>query len=303
MSINQALTQPPPDINVNDLSRDLSATVHKVKNIQQVVNSFIDAIVVRKIDETEKETQVIKSTIIKVHTIRVELEKLGTTYSKLKLNNIHTIPLGNVGYVSLDPSLEQNGFYKQLIDCYRWLSNLDESANKVLNYLESKGTQSILFNKKAQQSQTLKDMIATLKPLFPSLTFNDSLVVPECCLVITVGKAFIINITFSGMVVSHILAKSMLEIHTLKPWEPSQHFVFQKLSDVFSCTVLHFMHMEPIDLLKNLLKYINAYSNIFSRKCSICGKYLNNESTATPMLPPVGKDLDKDNFYHLNCKY
>ena len=83
MSINQTLTQPPPDINV--LSRDLSATVHKVKDIQQVVNSFIDAIVVRKIDETEKETQAIKSTIIKVHSIRVELEKLGTTYSKLKL--------------------------------------------------------------------------------------------------------------------------------------------------------------------------------------------------------------------------
>lgn len=302
MSTNLVLNQTAPEVNVEELSRDLSATVHKVKDIQQIVNSFIDAIVVRKIDETEKETQVIKSTIIKVHSIRVELEKLGTTYSKLKLNNIHTIPLGNVGYVSLDPSLEQNGFYKQLIDCYRWLTNIDENANKVLKYLESKGTKSVLFDRKCPPPQTLKEMIGTLKASFPSLSFNDSLVVPECCLVITVKKAFIVNITFSGMFVSHVLAKSMLEIHTLKPWEPTHHHVFQKLSDVFSSAVIHLMHLKPIDLLLGLLKFINAYNNIFSEKCSICHKYLNNESTATPMLPPLGKSLDKDDFFHLTCK-
>jgi len=301
MSINQPTT-PPLDINIEDLSRDLSATVHKVKDIQQLVNSFIDAIVIRKNDETEKETLVIKSTITKVRAIRVELEKLGKTYFNLRLNNIHPIPLGNVGYVSLDPNLEQSGFYKQLLDCYRWLSNVDDDANKALQYFESKGTKSLLQPSPSFVSQTLKGMIGEIKPEFPHLLFNDSFVVPECCLVITIGKAFVVNITFSGLVVSHVLAKSMLEIHTLKPWEVSQHYVFQKISDVFSCKVIELVHLQPKDLLYKLLSYINAYRDIFSKTCSICGKHLNTDSVSSPMLPPVWKSMDGDQFYHLSCR-
>ena len=143
MSINQGPTNQNIDFSINDLSKDLSAAVHKVKDIQQLVNSFIDAIVIRKNDETEKET--IKLTIKEVRDIRVELETLGNTYAKLRLNNIHPIPLGNAGYVSLDPSLEKNGFYKQLLDCYTWIQNIDQDATKVLNHLNSRDTISVLF--------------------------------------------------------------------------------------------------------------------------------------------------------------
>jgi len=302
MSINQGSTNQNIDFSINDLSKDLSAAVHKVKDIQQLVNSFIDAIVIRKNDETEKETQTIKLTIKKVRDIRVELETLGNTYAKLRLNNIHPIPLGNAGYVSLDPSLEQNGFYKQLLDCYTWLQNIDQDATKVLNHYNSRDAISVLFKEKAPITQTLKEMIANVKANFPDLSFNDSLVVPECCLVVTVGKAFVISIIFSGLVVSHVVTKSMLEIYTVKPWDHSEHLVFKKMSDIFSCTIMNFIHLEPKELLHSVLNYISSYKDIYNKKCKICGKHLNSESTSSPMMPPIWKDLKDDIFYHLSCK-
>lgn len=292
----------PVDIDIKELSKDLSQAVQQVREIQVLVNSFINEILVRKNDEVDKETGAIKAAISQIRVIRVELEKLGTKYSKVRLNNIHPVPLGNTGYVSLDSTEEQSGFYKELLDCYTWLKNVDEDATRALELLESK--QKISTNNVTSKTsgQSLLELVGELKSKFPGVMFNEDLLASEGVLIFQVGKVFAADLFFSGLMVSHVIVKSMVEKFTLKHWETSNHAVFQTLSEIFTCMVLKLKHNNPKDLLEEMLDYMFSYKGIFQNKCTVCNKHLSTDSGSTTLLPPLLKELKGELFYHLSCK-
>lgn len=291
------------DLDVNQLSTDLHEAVEQVKEIQVLVTSFIDSIVVRKNDEVEKETEVIKSTIKQVHGIRVKLDKLGTKYAKIRLNNIHAVPLGNTGYVSLDPTEEQSGFYKDLLDCYTWLKNLDSDATHALDILKRihacEGDAEI---KHVTVETNLTDLIDIMKVEFPSLAFNTNHVASERCLEVKLGGICSVYLFFSGLTVGQCLVKSIHESFSCYPWQESNHFVFKKLSKVFVSVILKLCLEEPVVILRKFLTYISKYVNLFTVTCECCKKHLSLDSSAVQLLPPIWKEFDKDVFYHLSCK-
>ena len=296
----------PQDLDVQQLSKDLNEAVAQVKEIQVLVTSFIDTIVVRKNDETEKETQVIKATVKQVHAITCKLDKLGSKYSKLRLYHIHAVPLGNTGYVSLDPTEEQSGFYKQLLDCYSWLKKLDRDANHALNNLKRKHTSGDCDTTPAKMKRnaemTLQDLITSMKSKFLNLSFNDNMISSECCLEVKAPGAFTVNIFFSGLIISHAIVKSVNECFTLESLEHSEYLVFKRITDVFMTIILRLLQKDEKDMLREFLAYINDYKHVFNMKCKTCNMHLCSDSGSVHLLPPVWKDLNMSDFYHLSCK-
>ena len=292
------------NIDVQQLSRDHTEAVRQIKEIQVLVTSFLDTILVRRNDEAEKETQVIKSTIQQVLAIQLKLDKLGSQYAKLRLNDICSLPCGNTGYVILDPTEEQTGFHKQLIQCYTWLKNLDQDCTRSLDILKLKSESFKGINKKVWKKTelSLQDLVQTVTSSYHQLIFNDAYLISESCLEIRLEKLFAVRVFFSGTCVSHIIVVSINEHMILKPWQTSEHVIYQKLSDVYNSVILKLIHNDPTTMLKEFISFVVGYKNIFEVKCKGCNKQLYAGSNGLDFLPPIWKDLNSKLFYHLHCR-
>lgn len=291
------------NIDVQQLSKDHTEAVQQIKEIQVLVTSFLDTILVRRNDEAEKETQVIKSTIQQVLSIQQKLDKLGSEYAKLRLNDICSLPCGNTGYVILDPTEEQTGFHKQLIQCYTWLKNLDQDCTRALANLKlkSESFRGIDENIWKKTEMPLQELVYSVTSVYPQIVFNTSHLNSDACLEITLEKSFAVRLFFSGTVLSHVYAVGINEHIVLKPWQTSEHIVFQKLSDVFNSIILRLVHKDPSRMLKEFISFVADYKNIFEAKCTSCKRQLY-AGTSGDFLPPIWKDLNSKLFFHLSCR-
>jgi len=290
------------DINVHELSSDLSNAVEQVKEIQLLITQFIDTIVVRKNDLVEKETQAIKATIQKVHTVKSELDKIAAKYSKLRLNNIHAVPLGNSGYISLDPTEDRNGFYQKLLESYTWLKNLDTGTtqlNSLLeeNYLLQSSDEHVMNS----IVDTLNDILNYIKLDFPKVVFNDRYVMSDCCIEMKVANSFVVYIFFSGRNLSFVLVKSVNEVFELDLMQQSKHYTFKQMTDNFTATILKLTSLNPLSRVKKFVEYVISFQHIFNTKCKGCNKHLSVDPATKILLPPVLRNIDSNNFYHLTC--
>ena len=292
------------DYDITSLSADLNSAVNQIKDIQGLMASFIDTIIVRKNDEADKEIHIIKDTMKQIHEIRFRLDGLGNRYSQLRLNQIIPVPLGNTGYVSLDPAEEQSLFYEKLLECYNWLNGLDKVSNDAVSFLKRKNTSSEFWKpKKSKDSDIhLIDLVNLVKPDFPELVFNTKKLQTESCLDIEIPLQFSLVLYFSGLKAINVIARSIEESFIAEKSIQSHHFVFQSLSDVFTSVLLCLYHKEPQELLHIFLKYLIPYKELFSIKCEVCKKHLSLSSDTFLLLPPVRKDMTQTLFYHLSCK-
>lgn len=292
------------NIDVEQLSKDHTEAVQQIKEIQVLVTSFLDTILVRKHDESEKETQAIKQTIQQVNTIQQKLNRLGVQYAKLRLNDVCTLLTGNTGYVILDPKEDQTGFSKQLIQCYTWLKNLDYDCTRALDALQLKSETFQGIDQKIwkRTDLSLQQVVDSVKTSFPKLMFNANYLASDCCLEVKLDKLFAVRVFFSGKSLSYVVTVSINEHMMLKPWQTSEHIIFQRLSDVFNSVILKLVHKDPSVMLKEFLTFVGSYKDIYEVKCANCNKYLHVGSGSLQFLPPIYRELKSTKSYHLACK-
>jgi len=297
---------PPPKVNVNvrQLSKDHTEAVQQIKEMKVLVTSFLDTILVRRNDDPNKETPLIKSTIQQVNKIQTKLEKLGQEYKHLRLNQICSLPCGNTGYVILDPMEENTGFHNQLIQCYTWLKNLDEDCTRALSMLTLNIDAHSGIDKPVwtRSEQSLHHIVQKVVAKHPNCIFNTTFLTQDECLEMKVGNTFAVRIFFSGSVISHVCAVSTNEQITLGVWQSSEHAVFQELSDVFNSRVLRLVHADAGCLLDEFVVYVSAYRDLFNTKCVKCEKHLYCGANKGQFLPPLWKEPKSRDFYHLPCR-
>ena len=297
---------------VSQLSVDLKNAVKQVKEIQVLVTNFIDTIAMRKNDEAEKEIQSIKETMKKLHTVKSELEKIAkiSKDSNMRLNNIHPVPLGNNGYISLDPTEDRNNFYQQLLETYAWLNNIDHDATELYKTLKRKHhsrNEDVIDAKYQRPVESLQDIVSNIqgnKLCFPSITLNDRYLLTQSYLEIQVGSTFVCHLFFSGTAPCFVKTKDLDEMFHLDPVDSSKKFVFQKLSDVLLTCILNLMKKEPGTMLKEFLSYLSGFKDMFSTKCKLCNKHLILDTEINELLPPTWIEMDGQNksLYHFDCK-
>ncbi|XP_065668385.1 mediator of RNA polymerase II transcription subunit 27-B [Hydra vulgaris] len=295
---------PKNENDITSLSSDLNNAVNQIKDIQSLMASFIDTIVVRKNDEAEKEFHIIKDTMKQIHEIRFKLDGLGNRYSQLRLNQIIPVPLGNTGYVCLDPAEEQSLFYERLSECYNWLNGLNKVSNDAVAILKRKNSFTDIWKcKKLKDSEVhLIDLVNLVKLDFPELVFNTRKLQNESCLELEVPLQFSLTLYFYGFKAVNVVVRSIEENFVADKFGQSSYFVFQSLSDIFTSVLINLNDKEPQELLQGFLKYLTPYKELFSVKCVICKKHLSFNSDSLSLLPPLRKDMTSSLFYHLSCK-
>eukprot|EP00123_Amoebidium_parasiticum_P001752 comp12928_c0_seq1/m.8137 comp12928_c0_seq1/g.8137 ORF comp12928_c0_seq1/g.8137 comp12928_c0_seq1/m.8137 type:complete len:343 (-) comp12928_c0_seq1:29-1057(-) len=85
-------------------------------------------------------------------------------------------------------------------------------------------------------------------------------------------------------------------------WSEPTHIVFQRVTHLANAALLHFRVRQPNSVTAVFLSWLHSYHNLFTAKCTACGRHLSFDSEESKMLPPTYRDFTSSHLpYHPRC--
>ncbi|XP_001636359.2 mediator of RNA polymerase II transcription subunit 27 [Nematostella vectensis] len=259
--------------------------------------------------KTSEFVERLKKNLVDVQTSYGALEKSAALVSQV-IKSDNSIALGNAGLLTLDPIEDKNRFYGQLLDAYNWHEKLNTEAKQAAASLKRQHPYAVRRTDdgpiKRPRPPLTPNILEALKAKHINLRVSGYRICGSTALEVTVPKTFKAIIMLKGVGIDQVKIRGLYECSLMEKkddiWSPSKHIVFQKLTDYANGAALHYYNSaEPFTQILCLMKWLDSFHGMFSRKCTKCNQHLKEESE-NALLPPCWRTMDALLPYHYSCK-
>ncbi|XP_020906753.1 mediator of RNA polymerase II transcription subunit 27 [Exaiptasia diaphana] len=297
------------------------------KGLRSSVSQLFEDFVSKPISSTDKSSQEpLKSAEfvqdLKKHFGNIQksvsnIEKSAAQVSHMK-TDFGTIALGSAGLISLDPGDDKTQLYKDLVGTYNWHEKLHTQSQQAVSCMKrihpcsakrsdegvKKPRYGVSSSKSDMRVDKLDKLIQYLRQKHSNLRILLFRISGALMLEITVPKTFKAMVVLKGIGIDQVIIRGINETANEQKedlWTPSKHLVFQKLTDYATSAFLHYSTTgEPVVKIVSFLCWIDSFQGLFSKKCTKCGNYLEEDDQNTP-LPPCWRTYDTLLPYHYKC--